>query len=174
MCDANSTPSSHQAKKSVHLWKVAGTTKWRFQLTGNLDFCDMDTVSSKKRSEIMSRVRSKDSKIEVSFRKELWKRGFRYRKNPSKHFGKPDIVLKKYRAVIFIDSCFWHGCERHCRVPSTRTAYWKQKIHRNIARDKEVTMHYREIDWKIFRIWEHQLGENMDKTLGKLLWKIYS
>lgn len=122
----------------------------------------------------MSRVRSKDSKIEVSFRKELWKRGFRYRKNSSKYFGKPDIVLRKYKAVIFIDSCFWHGCKKHCRIPSDRKEYWERKIKKNIARDKEVSKYYQKSEWRIFRIWEHRLGKNMNKTLGKLLWKIRS
>lgn len=79
-----------------------------------------DVVSKNRRSEIMSRIKSKDSKIEVLFRKELWKQGFRYSKNSSKYFGKPDIALPKYETVIFIDSCFWHGCKKHCRLPSTR------------------------------------------------------
>jgi len=59
----------------------------------------------------MSRVKSKDSKIETLFRKELWKAGFRYRKNSGKYFGKPDIVLPKHKTAIFVDSCFWHGCK---------------------------------------------------------------
>ena len=69
--------------------------------------------SKNKRSEIMSKVRSKGSKIEIEFRKKLWQAGFRYRKNATKYFGKPDIVLPKYKTVIFIDSCFWHGCKKH-------------------------------------------------------------
>ncbi len=117
----------------------------------------MDTVSKKKRSEIMSRIRSRDSKIEVSFRKWLWAQGFRYRKNSEKYFGKPDIVLPKYKTVIFIDSCFWHGCKQHCRLPSTRRKFWKDKIERNKQRDKEVNRHYRKIEWKVIRVWEHDL-----------------
>ena len=117
----------------------------------------MDTVSKQKRSEIMSRVKSKDSKIETLFRKELWKSGLRYRKNSGKYFGKPDIVLAKYKTAIFIDSCFWHGCKKHCRIPSVHKNYWTQKISRNIARDKEVLKHYKKQDWKIFRIWEHEI-----------------
>ena len=120
----------------------------------------MDTVSKKKRSEIMSRVKSKDSKIEVLFRKELWKRGFRYRKNSGKYFGIPDIVLPKYKTVIFIDSCFWHGCKKHCRLPSTREKFWKEKINENKKRDKLVNSHYKKTNWKIIRIWEHDLRRN--------------
>jgi len=118
---------------------------------------DMDTVSKKKRSEIMSRVKSRDSKIEVAFRKELWQRGFRYLKNSSRYFGKPDMVLPKYKTVVFIDSCFWHGCKKHCRIPSSRTEYWSRKIERNRKRDETVNKYYREIKWQTIRIWEHDL-----------------
>jgi len=120
-----------------------------------------DIVSKKKRSEIMSRIKNKDSKIEVSFRKELWKQGFRYSKNSTKYFGKPDILLLKHKTVIFIDSCFWHGCKKHCRIPSVRKKYWTEKITRNKERDKEVSKYYKKQGWKIFRIWEHNLkGKN--------------
>ena len=117
----------------------------------------MDTVSKQKRSEIMSRIKSRDSKIETLFRKELWKLGFRYRKNSGKYFGKPDIVLKQHKTVVFVDSCFWHGCKKHCRLPSTRKNYWLPKIARNKQRDKEVSRHYKKIGWKIVRVWEHNL-----------------
>lgn len=117
----------------------------------------MDTVSKTKRSEIMSRIKSRDSKIEIAFRKELWRRGFRYLKNPNTYFGKPDIVLPKYKTVIFIDSCFWHGCKKHCRMPTSRTEYWNQKIERNRQRDKVVNKHYLRTRWNVIRIWEHDL-----------------
>lgn len=67
------------------------------------------------------------------------------------------MVLPKYRTVIFIDSCFWHGCEEHCRMPSTRARYWKDKIERNKRRDREVNRHYEEKGWRTVRIWEHDL-----------------
>jgi len=117
----------------------------------------MDIFSKKKRSEIMSKVKNKDSKIEVEFRKKLWKAGFRYRKNSAKYFGKPDIVLPKYKTVIFIDSCFWHGCKKHGTIPDTRKDFWSAKIERNKTRDKEVSRYYKKEKWKIFRIWEHDL-----------------
>jgi len=127
-----------------------------------------DTVSKKKRSEIMSTVRSKNSKIEVDFRKAIWKAGFRYRKNPTKYFGKPDIVLPKHKTVIFIDSCFWHGCKKHCRIPAVRRNYWMQKISKNVARDKEVVRHYKKQGWKIFRIWEHEIKGDIKTALRKI------
>ena len=117
----------------------------------------MDNVSKIKRSEIMSAVKSTGSKIELSFRKELWHKGFRYRKNSSKYMGKPDIVLKKYRTVIFLDSCFWHGCEDHCRLPKTKREYWIEKINRNKKRDEKVTQYYKDLGWQVIRIWEHDL-----------------
>lgn len=105
----------------------------------------------------MSRIKNRDSKIETSFRKELWRHGFRYSKNSGKYFGKPDIVLPKYKTVIFIDSCFWHGCKKHCRIPSVHKVYWIKKISRNTARDKEVSSYYKKQGWNIFRVWEHDL-----------------
>lgn len=117
----------------------------------------MDTVSKRKRSEIMAQVKSHDSKIETTFRKELWKCGFRYRKNSGKYFGKPDVVLKKYKTVIFLDSCFWHGCKKHCRMPSTNKKYWIEKIASNSRRDKQVSKYYKQKNWQIIRIWEHDL-----------------
>lgn len=126
-----------------------------------------DTVSKKKRSEIMSHVKSKNSKIETIFRKELRKKGLRYRKNSNKYFGKPDIVLSKYKTVIFIDSCFWHGCKKHCRLPATRKKYWTEKIERNKQRDKEVNRYYKKISWKVIRVWEHNL-----KSVNKIVEKI--
>jgi len=132
----------------------------------------MDTVSKKQRSKIMSRVRSKDSKIEVDFRKALWKAGYRYRKNVKNYFGNPDVVLKKYKTIIFIDSCFWHGCKKHCRLPSTNKKYWIAKVERNKKRNKEVNKYYKKIGWRTIRIWEHKIKKNLDKCLRTInIWK---
>lgn len=116
----------------------------------------MDTVSKKKRSEIMRAIHSKDTKLEVAFRKEFWRNGIRYRKNPKNYFGKPDIVIKRLKTVVFFDSCFWHGCRAHCRLPSTNKKYWVAKIARNKKRDDVVTQHYKKRGWQVIRIWEHQ------------------
>jgi len=128
-----------------------------------------DTVSKKKRSEIMSRIKSKDSKIEILFRKKLWKQGFRYSKNSSKYFGKPDIALPKYKTVIFVDSCFWHGCGKHCRIPTSQKKYWTNKISRNKERDREVSKHYKKQNWRIFRIWEHEIIKMKQKSVDKIV-----
>lgn len=128
-----------------------------------------DVFSKKKRSMIMSAVKSKDTKIEVSFRKALWNKGFRYSKNSAKYFGKPDLVLKKYKTVIFIDSCFWHGCKKHCRMPATNKKYWVNKIERNKGRDKEVNKYYKKSGWKIFRAWEHDVLKNSNEPVIKII-----
>ena len=78
-----------------------------------------DCFTKEKRSENMSKIRSKDTKIEILFRKALWQQGYRYLKNSTRYFGKPDLVLPKYKTVIFIDSCFWHGCKKHGTKPKT-------------------------------------------------------
>lgn len=85
-----------------------------------------DVFSKEKRSEVMSKIKGKDTKFEVMVRKQLFDNGFRYRKNVAKLPGKPDIVLPKYRTVIFIHGCFWHrhdGC-KYAYVPKTRTEFW--------------------------------------------------
>jgi DNA mismatch endonuclease (patch repair protein) len=124
-----------------------------------------DIFSKIKRSDIMSKVKNKDSKIEIALRKALWKEGYRYRKNSTKYFGKPDIVLTKYKTVIFVDSCFWHGCKKHGSIPATRTDFWERKIARNKERDKEVNRHYKKEGWQIIRVWEHELKKDFEKTV---------
>ncbi len=117
----------------------------------------------------MSKVKHKDSKIEIAFRKQLWAEGFRYSKNSTKYLGKPDIVLLKYKTVIFIDSCFWHGCKRHGSMPQTRRKFWRMKIERNRERDGEVSKYYKSSGWKIVRVWEHDIEKNPKKTLENVV-----
>lgn len=120
------------------------------------------------RSEIMGRVRSKNTKLELTLRKTLHSRGLRYRVN-SKLFGKPDISIKKRKLVIFIDSCFWHGCEEHCRLPSTNVEYWERKISRNKERDKEVTSYYLNAGWTVIRVWEHEITKDLPSIADKIM-----
>jgi len=127
-----------------------------------------DIFSKKKRSDIMSKVRHKDSEIEVAFRKALWKEGFRYRKNATNYFGKPDIVLPKHKTVIFVDSCFWHGCKTHGSMPATRTEFWERKITRNKERDKEVNRHYKKEGWRVIRVWEHDLPNKTKEIIQNI------
>ncbi|MCY7858140.1 very short patch repair endonuclease [Bacillus haynesii] len=128
----------------------------------------MDKVNKEKRSATMRAVKSKGSKIELMVRKELWKRGLRFRVNTKTLFGKPDISIKKLKLVIFIDSCFWHGCPYHARMPKSNVDFWRNKIERNIERDKEVTNHYKKRGWSIIRVWEHSLKDDFKGTVDRI------
>jgi len=84
-------------------------------------------------------------------------------------FGKPDIVFRRKRVLIFIDSCFWHGCPKHCRIPSARKIYWLNKINRNKNRDKKVNRALKKDKWKVIRFWEHTLKKDLDSCLQRIL-----
>ena len=107
----------------------------------------------------MSRVKSKDTKPEILLRKSFWKRGLRYRVNEVKLPGKPDIVIPKYRTVIFVHGCFWHG-HKNCKkasIPATNTEFWKAKITRNQQRDQEVWRQLEAKGWSVVIVWECEL-----------------
>lgn len=114
-----------------------------------------DIFSSEKRSEIMSKISGKDTKPEIRVRKYLFANGFRYRKNVKELSGKPDIVLPKYKTVIFIHGCFWHG--HNCKagkLPATRNEFWKKKITANKERDNRNIESLRNKGWKAIVIWQ--------------------
>ena len=118
-----------------------------------------DVHSKETRSYNMSRIRSKDTKPEIMVRKFLHKNGFRYRLHVKDLPGKPDIVLPKYKTVIFIHGCFWHGhveC-RYAALPTTRTEWWQKKIGRNIENDIKVEAALKIANWNIITIWQCQL-----------------
>lgn len=114
-----------------------------------------DIVDAATRSRMMSGIRSKNTKIEVTIRKALFSRGFRYRIHSNKVFGKPDLVFPKYKAVIFVNGCFWHGhdCDLF-KLPGTRREFWEAKIKRNQERDAEVLDHLHSDNWRCMMIWE--------------------
>jgi len=113
----------------------------------------MDTVSKKKRSEIMSRIRSKNTKPELIVRKYLFSKGYRYRLHDNKLPGKPDIVLKKYKTAIQVRGCFWHGhgC-KFSNIPKTNRAFWRNKILNNKKRDKKNDQKLRRLGFKLIVI----------------------
>ena len=114
-----------------------------------------DVVDSKTRSRMMSGIRGKDTKPELLVRKALFARGFRYRIHDKRLPGKPDLVLPKYRAVIFVHGCFWHGHNCHLfKWPSSNVDFWKTKITRNREVDERNTRALREQGWRILTIWE--------------------
>ncbi len=115
-----------------------------------------DTVDRKKRSEIMSRVPSKDTKPEMIVRRVAHGLGFRYRLHRKDLPGRPDIVFPKRRAVVFVHGCFWHrhpGC-KYASTPATRTEYWTAKFESNVARDARNEALLRELGWRVMVIWE--------------------
>ena len=121
-----------------------------------------DTISKKERSGIMSKVRGKNSKIELCFKKYL--RGLHFQYQPLRIYGKPDFAIKRLKIALFIDSCFWHRCLRHFRAPHSNRSYWIPKINRNVARDKKVNKELRKEGWAVFRFWEHQIRRDPEKT----------
>lgn len=117
----------------------------------------MDIWSKKKRSAVMAKIRSKDTKPEWIVRRYLFSRGYRYRKNVKGLPGTPDIVLRKYSTVIFIHGCFWHGHEADGTMPKSNQEFWKNKIERNKQRDKENKAQLRAMGWSVMTVWECQL-----------------
>jgi len=131
-----------------------------------------DIYTKQKRSEIMSKISGKGTKPEILVRKFLFANGFRYRKNDKRYPGKPDIVLPKYKTVVFVHGCFWHG--HNCpagKLPETRKEFWSNKIRENIERDKRNTSELKKLGWYVVIIWQCEI-KNKDirnKTLKKLI-----
>jgi DNA mismatch endonuclease vsr len=123
----------------------------------------------------MSKISGKETKPEILVRKYLFSQGFRYRKNVKKLPGKPDIVLPKYKTIIFVNGCFWHGHE-NCKksaLPATNIAFWKGKISSNIIRDKKIYVELSNMGYKVLIIWQCELtAKKREITLSELVRKI--
>lgn len=135
-----------------------------------------DIFSEVKRSQIMSKISGKETKPEVLVRKLLFAEGFRFRKNDKRLAGKPDVVLPKYRTVIFVNGCFWHG-HQECKkaaLPNTRRDFWEQKISSNVSRDARIIERLQQDGWRVITVWQCQLKnqqealETLDKTAVSL------
>ena len=115
------------------------------------------------RSEQMARVKSKNTSFEMLLRRELWRRGLRYRASDKTVFGKPDVVFKGKKIAVFVDSEFWHGKDypNGRNIPKENNDYWVKKIERNIARDKEVNKTLKKEGWKVIRIWSKDLKKKI-------------
>ena len=123
----------------------------------------------------MAAIRGKGTKPELLVRKYLFSRGFRYRLNHPRLPGHPDIVLRKYRTCIFVNGCFWHGHDgcRHFVIPKTNTGFWKAKIERNKARDKEEQRRLAAMGWHCITVWECQLKPAVrERTLESLAYTL--
>lgn len=124
----------------------------------------------------MASVTGKETKPEVTLRKFLFKQGFRYRKNVITLPGRPDIVLPRYKTIILVNGCFWHGHKRckASKLPTTNVDYWKDKINSNIERDVKNKRKLNKLGWKVITVWECKLRnvKEREKTFRKLLLKL--
>lgn len=135
-----------------------------------------DIYSSKKRSEIMSKISGTETLPERQIRKVLFSNGLRYRKNVKSLPGKPDIVLPKFNTIVFVHGCFWHGHKRcsAAKLPKTRKNFWKEKIESNIRRDKRNVLDLQKLGWKIIIIWQCEtssklkLAKRMERLMDQI------
>ncbi len=127
--------------------------------------------TTKKRSKMMGKIRGKNTKPELFFRKALWKKGIRYRVDNKKLSGKPDVSIQKYKLAIFIDGEFWHGYnwpERKEALKSNR-GFWIPKIERNMQRDREVNAKLEEMGYTVFRFWTNEIKTNLDRCIKDIM-----
>lgn len=126
---------------------------------------------SKKRkltkSEQMARVRSKNTRPELIFRKALWNAGLRYVLQPDLP-GTPDLAIISRKIAIFVDGCFWHGCAQHYRMPTRNAEFWKLKIERNLRRDRRTDRDLAELGWITIRIWEHEISHDLAASVRRI------
>ena len=130
-----------------------------------------DTVSKEQRSINMSHIRGTDTSIETKVRKHLFKKGYRYRKNFKGFPGKPDIYLKRYHTIIFINGCFWHH-HANCKlayIPKTNPDFWMNKFERNIRNDKKHSLELRKMGYHVITIWECRLKKDFDKEMTRVI-----
>ena len=136
----------------------------------------MSNIFSKsKRSDIMSEISSKETIPEILVRKFLFSKGFRFRKNVKSLPGKPDIVLPKYKTVVFVHGCFWHGhtCNRGT-LPETNHEFWQEKIGKNIERDARNASELKESNWNVIIVWQCEIKNKNERNirLNKLIEEI--
>lgn len=137
----------------------------------------MDVHSKEIRSFNMSRIRGKNTKPEEVVAKYFFSQGFRYRRNVRNLPGTPDIVMKKYKTVIFVNGCFWHaheGC-KYFVLPDNNKEFWEEKLFRNRERDFEKKIQLEKLGWKVITIWECELKKDkIEETLENLKQKLYN
>lgn len=134
-----------------------------------------DTLTPAQRHANMVAIHSTDTTPEINLRRKLWRRGFRYRVNDRRLPGSPDLVLPRYRTVVFVHGCFWHG-HKDCKnytVPKTNTEFWTAKVARNQARDQEVWRKLEAKGWNVIIVWECQLTKSViENTVSRVAQEI--
>lgn len=131
----------------------------------------MDRLSPDQRSWTMSRVKGKDTKIEIQVRKYLFSKGFRFRKNDKRYPGKPDVVLPKYKTVIFVNGCFWHqhpNCSRS-KLPVANAEYWKSKLEKNVLNDRIHEKQLQQMGWAVVNLWECELKKDFTGVMDAVI-----
>ncbi len=131
----------------------------------------MDTVSKEMRSINMSHIKGKDTSIEKAVRSHLFVNGYRFRNNKKSLPGKPDIFLKKYNSVIFVNGCFWHR-HKNCKyatIPKTNVDFWMSKFERNERNDKKHSRELRKMGYHVITIWECRLKKDFDKEMKRVM-----
>ncbi|MGN1189885.1 MAG: very short patch repair endonuclease [Candidatus Ornithospirochaeta sp.] len=136
----------------------------------------MDVLTKEERRHTMQAIKGKNTKPEMIVRSYLFKKGLRYRVNVKKLPGTPDIVLKKWRCVVFVNGCFWHGHNGCFILPQTNTEFWKNKIERNINRDRENIHKLEAMGWRVIVVWECEIRkkERRKERLDELYLEIVS
>lgn len=127
-----------------------------------------DVLTKDQRSRCMSAIRGKNTRPEIMLRKALWHKGRRYRLK-SRVLGRPDIVFPTERVAVFVDGCFWHGCPKHYHKPATNVRFWREKIRKNMQRDKEVNALLKADGWEVVRLWEHTVKDNPDACAHQVI-----
>jgi len=127
-----------------------------------------DCFTKEKRSEVMSKIKSKNTKAELILRKFLWKNKLRYMLHQNLP-GKPDIVFKSKKVAIFVDGCFWHKCPKCYKEPKSNKKYWIPKINKNVKRDKANNLKLKKDGWKVLRFWEHEIKKDLDSVSKKII-----
>lgn len=129
-----------------------------------------DVYSQEKRSQVMRRVRAKNTGPEMRVRSALHRSGYRFRLHKGDLPGKPDIVLPRYHTVIFVNGCFWHqhpGC-RKATIPQNNRRFWKKKLTRTVERDEQNRAALRDLGWNIITIWECEMHDSFDATMDRV------
>ena len=132
-----------------------------------------DVFTKEKRSEIMSRIRSKDTKAEVLVFRELRRRKVYFQKHYKRATGNPDIALPREKKAVFIDGDFWHGYQFNKYRDRLLKKYWLSKIEGNIIRDRKNRTKLRRQGWRILRVWEHEVLKNFDKTIDRIIFFLH-
>lgn len=120
------------------------------------------------RAEQMSRIRWKNTDPEIRLRSALWRIGLRYRLHAETPAGRPDVVFPGKQLAVFIDGCFWHGCPKHYVRPRSRAEFWASKLLTNVERDRTQTLELEARGWRVVRVWEHEVYENLEEVVRRI------